>query len=342
MMIGLALALLVMLAPGTAMAQGVGQTHVVRPGENLFRIALRYGVSVQALASINGIANPTMIYVGQTLVIPAYGKPADAPQPTGTPVPPTSTLTPEPIATITDTGSLPQPTATITDTASLSQPTATVTETGMTALPTSTPVPPTSTPMPEPTTHVVAAGENLFRIALRYGLTTGQLAAANGIVNHNTVYVGQVLRIPVPGQAIAAPAPGAPSAPVSHSAKKVVVSISRQHLWAYSGDQVELSFVASTGLSSSPTAPGSYRVLDKIPNAYASTWNLQMPYWLGIYYVGRIENGIHALPILANGQTLWAGLLGRPASFGCVILDTASAKQLYDWVDVGTPVIIQP
>jgi lipoprotein-anchoring transpeptidase ErfK/SrfK len=183
----------------------------------------------------------------------------------------------------------------------------------------------------------------LYRIALHYGLTTDQLAAANGIANSNTIYVGQVLRIPARGQVVPAPsAPVAPSGPVGPSAKKVVVSISQQHLWAYNGNQVAFSFVASTGLAKSPTAPGSYRVLDKIPNAYASTWNLQMPYWLGIYYVGRIENGIHALPILANGQKLWAGLLGRPASFGCVILDTASAKKLYDWVDIGTPVIIQP
>ncbi|HLA44321.1 MAG TPA: LysM domain-containing protein, partial [Aggregatilineales bacterium] len=33
-------------------------THVVQPGENLYRIALRYGVSVQAIAQANGIANP--------------------------------------------------------------------------------------------------------------------------------------------------------------------------------------------------------------------------------------------------------------------------------------------
>jgi LysM repeat protein len=334
--IGLVLILLATLAPGAARAQGVGQTHVVRSGENLFRIALRYGVSVQALASINGISNPTMIYVGQRLVIPAYGNPTNAPQPTSTPVPPTSTPLPP-----TDTPT-PQSTDTISETTDLPQLTPTVTETETSPLPTDTPVPPSSTPAPKPAMHTVAAGENLFRIALRYGLTTAQLAAANGIVNYNTVYVGQVLRIPAPGQAIAAPAPSAPGAPVAPGGKRVVVSISRQHLWAYSGDQVVFSFVASTGLATSPTAPGSYRVLDKIPNAYASTWNLQMPYWLGIYYVGRIENGIHALPILANGQTLWAGLLGRPASFGCVILDTASARQLYDWVDVGTPVIIQP
>lgn len=54
--------------------------HVVQPGENLFRIALRYGTTVQAIASRNGIANPALIYVGQRLVIPTSG----GQQPTGT------------------------------------------------------------------------------------------------------------------------------------------------------------------------------------------------------------------------------------------------------------------
>lgn len=44
--------------------------------------------------------------------------------------------------------------------------------------------------------HTVAAGENLFRIALKYGMTYPQLAAANGIVNPNLIYVGQQLVIP--------------------------------------------------------------------------------------------------------------------------------------------------
>jgi LysM repeat protein len=52
-------------------------THVVQPGENLFRIALRYNTSVQAIASANGIANPTRIYVGQTLVIPSGTEPVE-------------------------------------------------------------------------------------------------------------------------------------------------------------------------------------------------------------------------------------------------------------------------
>jgi LysM repeat protein len=47
-----------------------GRTHVVQRGENLYRIALRYGVSLSALASVNGISNPNLIYVGQVLKIP--------------------------------------------------------------------------------------------------------------------------------------------------------------------------------------------------------------------------------------------------------------------------------
>jgi len=45
--------------------------HVVRAGETLFRIALRYGTSVEALARANRIADPNRIYAGQRLVIPA-------------------------------------------------------------------------------------------------------------------------------------------------------------------------------------------------------------------------------------------------------------------------------
>ena len=41
--------------------------HRVKYGENLYRIALRYGTTVQAIAQLNGIANPNRIYAGQVL-----------------------------------------------------------------------------------------------------------------------------------------------------------------------------------------------------------------------------------------------------------------------------------
>jgi len=55
-------------------------THVVQPGENLFRIALRYGTTVEAVSQANNITNPSLIYVGQTLTIPS-GTTPPAPKP---------------------------------------------------------------------------------------------------------------------------------------------------------------------------------------------------------------------------------------------------------------------
>jgi putative chitinase len=56
-----------------ASAQASGPVHVVQRGENLYRISLRYGTTVQAIAWANGIRNPNLIYVGQRLIIPTGG-----------------------------------------------------------------------------------------------------------------------------------------------------------------------------------------------------------------------------------------------------------------------------
>ena len=122
--------------------------------------------------------------------------------------------------------------------------------------------------------------------------------------------------------------------------KYILVSISQQHLYAYDNGQLVYSLIASTGMGNS-TRVGTFNVLDKIPNAYGATWNIWMPDWLGIYWSGSLENGIHALPILADGNRLWSGFLGSPISFGCVVLGVDNALQLYNWADIGTPVEIQ-
>lgn len=141
------------------------------------------------------------------------------------------------------------------------------------------------------------------------------------------------------------PAPVAPeslSAPVVSygGSKYILVDISEQHMYVYEGDVLIHSFVASTGMGNS-TRIGTFQVQSKIPNAYGSTWNIWMPNWLGIYWSHGLENGIHALPILSNGATLWAGFLGRPVSYGCVVLGTYEAQVLYDWAEIGTPVEIR-
>jgi LysM repeat protein len=115
--------------------------YVVQPGDNLFRIGLRYGLAAQQIASANNLSSVSQIVVGQRLIIPAPGA-ASAPA-----------YSP----------------------ASAAQ-----------------------------SYYVVGAGEGLYRIALRYGVSVQALAAANSITNVNQVYIGQ--RLVIPGRASPAPA----------------------------------------------------------------------------------------------------------------------------------------
>jgi LysM repeat protein len=46
------------------------RTHVVLPGDNLYRIAIRYNVSLAALGAANNITNFNLIFTGQVLQIP--------------------------------------------------------------------------------------------------------------------------------------------------------------------------------------------------------------------------------------------------------------------------------
>lgn len=62
-----------------ALTQEDDKTHVVQPGETLYLIAVRYGVTVDTLAAANNITDPNRIYVGQVLVIPTPATPAETP-----------------------------------------------------------------------------------------------------------------------------------------------------------------------------------------------------------------------------------------------------------------------
>jgi lipoprotein-anchoring transpeptidase ErfK/SrfK len=122
-----------------------------------------------------------------------------------------------------------------------------------------------------------------------------------------------------------------------------VVDVSEQRMYVYEGDDLRWKWVVSTGEPGRDTAIGQFAVQSKIPMAYASTWNLDMPNWLGIYWSGPLENGIHALPIQRHtGYKLWDGFLGQRVSYGCVILSENHAEKLYEWAKIGTPVTIQP
>jgi LysM repeat protein len=82
-------------APAPAVSSSSETLYTVKSGDNLLRIASRFGTTVKAIKSLNGLSTD-QIKVGQKLKIPA--KPAPAPEPV--PVAPTfpeATTTPAPV-----------------------------------------------------------------------------------------------------------------------------------------------------------------------------------------------------------------------------------------------------
>lgn len=67
-----------------------------------------------------------------------------------------------------------------------------------------------------PTAHIVQAGDNLYRIALRYGVTIDALMAANGLTTTSVIVPGQMLAIPGVAASVPAPAVTVPAGARTH------------------------------------------------------------------------------------------------------------------------------
>jgi lipoprotein-anchoring transpeptidase ErfK/SrfK len=170
--------------------------------------------------------------------------------------------------------------------------------------------------------HIVGPGENLSRIALRYGLSTYTLAAANGIVNPNHIYVGQRLQIPEGGSSSQPPSPSP-----GGSGRWIDIDLSAQRLTAYSGNTPVRSTPVSTGLPYTPTPAGSYRIYVKYTATTMSGPGYYLPNVPYTMYFYR-GYGIHG--------TYWHSNFGQPMSHGCVNLPTSEAQWLFHWASVGT------
>jgi len=107
-------------------------------------------------------------------------------------------VTEQPAAT-TDTGATD--TTTADDTAAAEQPAVQTTETDQSQ----TTV--TQVTGEQPATHTVAAGENLYRIGLKYGISWVKLAEYNNLPNPHRIYVGQVLKLAPSGNSGGQPTP---------------------------------------------------------------------------------------------------------------------------------------
>jgi LysM repeat protein len=184
-----------------------------------------------------------------------------------------------------------------------------------------------------PTTYTVEPGDTLLKIGWKVGLPYWKLIEGNPGLDPDALYTGQPLHVPSKDEMLPLPVV---------LGKRIVISISDQRLWAYQDGELLSEHVISTGIDRSPTQPGIFQVRTHELSAYASLWDLTMPHFIGIYEAWPgFMNGIHGLPTLSSGQRLWANVLGKPASYGCIILDLAAAEWLYNWADPGVVVEIR-
>jgi LysM repeat protein len=165
-----------------APAQASSLTHVVQPGENLYRIALRYGTTVSALAAANHISNPSKIYVGQRLIIvrgggPVYGGKTIYVVHRGDTLSAIAFRYGVNLWAIVRANGLRNPNYIYAG--------------QRLVIPTGSYHPGNGN-----TYYTVCRGDTLAGIAWRFGVNMWAIVRANGIANPNHIYAGQVLYIP--------------------------------------------------------------------------------------------------------------------------------------------------
>jgi len=125
---------------------------------------------------------------------------------------------------------------------------------------------------------------------------------------------------------------------IERDGKAIIIDTSDQSLSYYENGYRLATFKTSTGKPGYATPLGEYPINNKSKLAYSKTYGLYMPYWMS--FIGGLY-GIHELPYWPNGYREGEDHLGIAVSHGCVRLGFGSAQTLFEWAEVGTPVIIQ-
>jgi len=285
--------------------------YTVQRGDTLVGIAARHGVSVSRLAAANGLRTTSWVYVGQRLEIPGDA-PSGSPSSSGVYI----VRRGDTLTRIARSHGV-----SVSQLASANglRTTSWVYVGQRLAVPGDAP---SGNPSGS-SAYVVQRGDTLTKIARRNGISVSQLARANGLRTTSWVYVGQ--RLVIPGGSSGSPAPDAPT-----SGRWIDVNLSTQTLTAYEGSVPAFSAVVSTGLPSTPTVVGQFRIWIKLryDDMSGPGYSLRDVPYVMYFYRGY---GLHG--------TYWHNNFGTPMSHGCVNLRNSDAGWLFNWASVGTLVV---
>ena len=121
------------------------------------------------------------------------------------------------------------------------------------------------------------------------------------------------------------------------SGKYIDINLAKQHLSIFENGIRLGTFRVSTGKRGYETPTGTFKIIAKRGRAWSKKYKLFMPYFMQFTTLGH---GIHELPEWPGGYKEGAKHLGIPVSHGCVRLGVGPAEAVYNWADIGTPVVI--
>lgn len=216
--------------------------YIVQPGDNFYKIAAKFNVTVGEVITANPGFSPSSLYVGQQICIPQRK--------------------------------------------------------------------PGVKFCPSQNYYVVASGDTFYSIARKFNVTVQSLQRENQDANPNTMFVGEVLCIPLA------------ASPVS-----ITVNVAGKTLTLYRGGQVVKRYPVATGAPKTPTPLGNFRVIDKLVEPGGPYGNR----WMGF---SEKRFGIHG----TNNESS----IGKSVSNGCVRMHNKDVIELFNMVPVGTPITIVP
>ena len=167
------------------------------------------------------------------------------------------------------------------------------------------------------------------------------LGAANG-----TAVVNLPAAVPT-----AAPSPSQPATTAAlTSNREILLELGKRTISLVENGRVVSSWPVAVGDPSTPTPTGRFAVRNKVVNPqYQSTKTgknnptigAQGPLgdrWIGFHFTERDQFGIHGTPTAWE----WTVKSRSAVSHGCVRMLTPHVRELFEKVDLGTPVTVKP
>lgn len=116
------------------------------------------------------------------------------------------------------------------------------------------------------------------------------------------------------------------------------INLSGQILSIFEDGKLLDSYLVSTGKKGMETPRGTHAIISKCSRVWSKKYGLFMAYWMAITPRGSF--GIHELPESPGGYKEGANDLGIPVSHGCIRLGIGPAARVYNWAEIGTPVVV--